>query len=195
MLLDGEDIRQFDRRDYYKLFSAVFQNYSVMDATVADNVTMSVTGRDEARMMECIRLSGLEKLLEKLPNGADSNLGRSIHEDGTELSGGETQRLLLARALYKNGPFLILDEPTAALDPLAEHDIYTRYNDMCRDKSALFISHRLASTRFCDKILFMEHGQITQTGTHEELLAVKGAYADLFEVQARYYQEGGVENV
>ncbi|MBE6929445.1 MAG: ABC transporter ATP-binding protein [Ruminococcaceae bacterium] len=195
VLLDGEDIRQFDRRDYYKLFSAVFQNYSVMDATVADNVTMSVTGRDEARMMECIRLAGLEKLLEKLPNGADSNLGRSIHEDGTELSGGETQRLLLARALYKNGPFLILDEPTAALDPLAEHDIYTRYNDMCRDKSALFISHRLASTRFCDKILFMEHGQITQTGTHQELLARKGAYADLFEVQARYYQEGGVENV
>ena len=121
----------------------------------------------------------------------ETPLGRRIHDDGVLLSGGETQRLLLARALYQGGAFLLLDEPTAALDPLAEHEIYLKYTEMCRDKSAIFISHRLASTRFCDEILFIQDGRITERGTHESLLKQGGDYARLFAVQAQYYQEGG----
>ena len=107
-----------------------------------------------------------------------------------EFSGGQTQRLMLARALYKNGPFLVLDEPTAALDPIAENDIYQKYNQMTAGKSSVFISHRLASTRFCDRILFVKDGIIAEQGTHEQLLAKGGSYAKLFDIQARYYQEG-----
>ena len=107
------------------------------------------------------------------------------------LSGGQTQRLMLARALYKNGPLLILDVPTAALDPIAENDIYMKYCEMTANKTSVFISHRLASTRFCDRIIFVADGAITEEGTHDELLAKNGAYAKLFEVQSRYYREGG----
>ncbi len=111
-----------------------------------------------------------------------------------ELSGGQTQRLMLARALYKNGPILALDEPTAALDPLAESDIYHKYNAMTQGRTALFISHRLASTRFCDRILFLRDGMIAEEGTHQELLARGGGYAELFAVQSQYYREGGQQD-
>ena len=110
------------------------------------------------------------------------------------LSGGQTQRLMLARALYKDGPILVLDEPTAALDPIAEHDIYMKYSEMTAGKTSVFISHRLASTRFCDRIIFVADGGIAEEGTHEELLAKGGAYAKLFELQSRYYQEGGTQD-
>jgi ATP-binding cassette subfamily B protein len=113
-----------------------------------------------------------------------------VYLDGVLFSGGQMQRLMLARALYKNGPILLLDEPTAALDPIAEHDIYTKYSEMTRGKTALFISHRLASTRFCDRIIFLAEGNIKEEGTHDSLLALGGEYAHLFEVQSRYYQEG-----
>ena len=128
------------------------------------------------------------------PQGLDTKLGRKVYEDGVELSGGQTQRLMLARALYKNGPVLVLDEPTAALDPLAEDDIYRKYSQMTVGRTSLFISHRLASTRFCDRILFLEQGRITEQGTHESLLAANGGYANLFAVQSKYYQEGGSED-
>lgn len=191
VLLDGQDIRQFNRNEYYRLFAAVLQEHSLLDATLAENITMSFAERNEEKLQYCVEQAGLTKLVERLPMGLETNLGRRIHDDGLVLSGGETQRLLLARALYQGGSFLLLDEPTAALDPLAEHEIYLKYTEMCRDKSALFISHRLASTRFCDRILFMQDGRITESGTHEELLKLQGAYAALFAVQAQYYQEGG----
>ncbi|MCD7880740.1 MAG: ATP-binding cassette domain-containing protein [Clostridiales bacterium] len=111
-----------------------------------------------------------------------------------ELSGGQTQRLMLARALYKDAPILALDEPTAALDPIAENDIYLKYSEMTRGRTALFISHRLASTRFCDRILFLADGRLAEEGTHQSLLELGGGYAKLFEVQSRYYREGGVED-
>ena len=191
MLLNGEDIRKYNRRDYYALFSAVFQDFSMLEASVAENVSQKVEGIDEARVWACLEQAGLTEKIQSLPDGIQTKLGRQVYEDGVELSGGETQRLMLARALYKDGPILALDEPTAALDPIAENDIYRKYNEMTAGKTSLFISHRLASTRFCDRILFLADGVIAEEGTHESLIALCGGYAKLFEVQSRYYQEGG----
>ena len=127
-----------------------------------------------------------------LPNGAQTPIGREVLLEGTELSGGQMQRLMLARALYKNAPIIVLDEPTAALDPLAEADLYQRYHELTSGRTSVYISHRLASTRFCDRVLYMEDGQILEEGTHETLLLQKGKYANMFEIQSRYYQEGKV---
>lgn len=188
--LNGRDIRKFDRRKYYALFSAVFQEFSVLDVTVAEEIAQTTQGIDYARVADCVEKAGLTSLIEKLPKGLETHVGREVYLDGALFSGGETQRLMLARALYKDGPILLLDEPTAALDPLAENDIYLKYNEMTKGKTALFISHRLASTRFCDRIILIEDGGILEEGTHDSLLAAGGEYARLFEVQSRYYQEG-----
>ena len=189
VLLNGQDIRQFNRQDYYSLFSAVFQDMSVLEATVAENVAQS-RDYDASRVWQCLKQAGLTEKIEELPSGLDTHVGREVWEDGVLFSGGQIQRLMLARALYKGGSILVLDEPTAALDPIAENDIYQKYNQMTEGKTSLFISHRLASTRFCDRILFIADGRIAEEGTHDELLALGGLYADLFDVQSRYYQEG-----
>ena len=194
VLLNDEDIRPFNRRDYYALFSAVFQDFSLLETTVAENVSQCIDDFDEARIWECLTQAGLDEKVKELPNGIHTYFGREVYEDGVEFSGGQTQRLMLARALYKNGAILVLDEPTAALDPIAENDIYLKYNEMTDGRTALFISHRLASTRFCDRILFLANGQIAEEGTHESLLVANGGYADLFEVQSKYYKEGGNED-
>lgn len=190
VLLNGQDIREFNRRDYYGLFSAVFQDFSILDITISETVTQSADHIDTVRVTDSLAKAGLTEAVAALPKGTETHIGREVYEDGVLLSGGQMQRLMLARALYKNGPLLFLDEPTAALDPIAEHDIYQKYNEMTTGKTSLFISHRLASTRFCDRILFLAHGAITEEGTHEELLAKNGAYAELFDIQSRYYQEG-----
>ena len=189
--LNGVDIRTYNRREYYHLFSAVFQEFSVLDTNVAVNVAQRVDGIDRARVAEYLEKAGLTQAVEALPKGMDTPVTRNVFEDGVELSGGQMQRLMLARALYRDAPVVVLDEPTAALDPLAEHDIYMKYNSMTQGKSSLFISHRLASTRFCDRIIYMEYGRIAEEGTHQSLLDLGGGYAKLFEVQSRYYQEGG----
>ena len=191
VLLNGKDIRDFDRNAYYELFSAVFQEFSLMDVTIAENVAQTTTDIDYDRVRSCIEKAGLTKAIDELPKGLNTHVGRNVFLDGVLFSGGQTQRLMLARALYKDGPILVLDEPTAALDPLAENDIYQKYNEMTTGKTAIFISHRLASTRFCDRILFLQDGVIAEEGTHEQLLAMNGEYAKLFQVQAQYYQEGG----
>lgn len=189
--LNGVDIRTYNRREYYHLFSAVFQEFSVLDSSVAVNVAQRVDGIDRALVAECLEKAGLTQAVEALPRGMDTPVTRNVFEDGVELSGGQMQRLMLARALYRDAPVVVLDEPTAALDPLAEHDIYMKYNSMTQGKSSLFISHRLASTRFCNRIIYMEYGRIAEEGTHQSLLNLGGGYAKLFEVQSRYYQEGG----
>lgn len=190
VLLNGVNVRDFNRREYYGLFSAVFQEFSILDVTVAENIAQTNENIDTQKLWDCIEKAGLTQTIQKLPKGLDTHVGREVYLDGVLFSGGQTQRLMLARALYKDGAILLLDEPTAALDPLAENDIYQKYKDMTAGKTSLFISHRLASTRFCDRIIFVADGHITEEGTHDQLLARGGAYARLFEVQSRYYQEG-----
>ena len=190
VLLNGVDVRQFNRQEYYGLFSAVFQEFSILNVTIAENIAQNTENIDDARVNACLDQAGLTQAVAQLPQGTKTHVGREVFLDGVLFSGGQTQRLMLARALYKDSPILILDEPTAALDPLAENDIYLKYNDMTAGKTSLFISHRLASTRFCDRIILLADGGIAEEGTHESLLAAGGPYAQLFEVQSRYYQEG-----
>ena len=194
ILLNGVNIKIFNREHYYKMFSAVFQNFSLLAGSVATNVAQTEDNINYDLVYECIEKAGLKVKIESLPLKYESKLNREVYEDATNLSGGELQRLMLARALYKDAPIIVLDEPTSALDPIAEADIYNKYNELAKNKSSLFISHRLASTRFCDRILFIGDEQILEEGTHEELLALGGKYAELFEVQSKYYREGGVDN-
>lgn len=190
VLLNGDDISDFNRNKYYELFSAVFQDFSILDVTIAEEIAQCKDNIDYQRIKECIDYAGLSDAIDKLPKGLNTHIGREVYLDGVLLSGGQMQRLMLARALYKNGPILLLDEPTAALDPLAESEIYQKYSDMANNKTSLFISHRLASTRFCDRIILIEDGGIKEEGSHEDLLKLNGEYAKLFEVQSRYYKEG-----
>ena len=191
VLLNGTDIREFNRQEYYTLFTAVFQKFSVLEATLAENVAQTAENIDEERVWDCLENAGLGERVRSMPDGLQTHIGKNVFEDGILLSGGEMQRLMLARALYKNAPVLLLDEPTAALDPIAENDIYRKYAAMTEGRTSVFISHRLASTRFCDRILLIDGGGIAEEGSHEELLARGGKYAELFEVQSKYYREEG----
>lgn len=187
VLLNGEDIRQYNRYDYYALISAVFQDVWAISLPLRQIVAQSSTDIDDVRVENALRMAGLWERAGQLPHGLDTVIGREVEEDGVELSGGELQRLLLARALYKNAPIVILDEPTAALDPIAENDIYQKYHTLTGGRTSVYISHRLASTRFCDRILYLEDGAILEEGTHDALMQKGGKYASLFAVQSQYY--------
>lgn len=189
VLLNGVNIKEYDRRDYYRLFAAIFQDFSLLAGDVAENVASFERKIDMDRVRDCIGKAGLDKKIEELPEGYHTHLVKEVYEDAAEFSGGEMQRLMMARLLYKDSPVMILDEPTAALDAIAESDIYQKYQELTRGKSSVFISHRLASTRFCDRIILLEDGKIAEEGTHEELLARGKAYAQLFAIQSRYYRK------
>ena len=191
MLLNGVDIRTLDRRAYYERISAVFQNFQILALSVAANIAQSDTEIDMDRVRRAAEMAGLTEKIESLPQDFDTLLNREVYEEAVMFSGGEAQRLMMARALYKPAELLVLDEPTAALDPLAEARVYAKYNEMSRGKTSVYISHRLASTRFCDRVIYLADGRVAETGTHEELVAAGGGYAELFEIQSRYYREGG----
>ena len=186
----GRPISSFGKGEYFSMIAAVFQDVKLLPLTIAQNVA-SDNGEDidRQRVRQCLSLAGLWEMVDGLPQKEDTPLGRGVLDDGIDLSGGERQKVWMARAFYKEAPILILDEPTAALDPLAEQEIYEKYVEMSEGRTSLFISHRLASTRFCDRIWLMENGRITEQGSHEELMEKNGAYARLFEVQGKYYRK------
>ena len=190
VLYNGKPITEYNRVELYQMYSAVFQQFSIMPVTVEEIVAEAPTVQvDSERVKKCLELAGMWERIQKLPDKLQSQYGRTIYDEGIEFSGGETQKLLLARSIYKSAPILLLDEPTAALDPIAESELYQKYNQISEGKTAVFISHRLASANFCDRIILIENGAICEEGTHRELLAKKGKYYNLFELQAKYYRE------
>lgn len=187
ILLNGIDIRKYRYDDYMGIFSIVFQDFQLISQSLGSNVAGSVD-YDAQRVKNALMDAGFGPRLESLPKGLDTQLYKDYGEDGIEVSGGEAQKIAIARALYKDAPFIILDEPTAALDPMAEAEIYAKFNEISGDKTAIYISHRLSSCKFCDEILVFDRGSIIQQGTHEALLEqASGKYAQLWNAQAQYY--------
>lgn len=190
ILMNGTDIRKFDRKEYYELFAPAFQDVMVFAFPVAENVSMKEPfNTDKAEAEKILRLAGLGDKLDKLEKGVDTELLKVLYDDGVDLSGGEKQKLALARALYKKSKIIVLDEPTAALDALAEFRLYQSFNELVGDRTAVYISHRLSSTRFCDRVAMFKDGEMVEIGTHDSLMEADGAYADMFRVQAQYYVE------
>jgi ABC-type multidrug transport system fused ATPase/permease subunit len=190
ILLNGININRFDKEEYAKLFSAVFQEVKILAFSAGENIALTEKDKiDLDRMRLAMEQAGIAEKISSLPHGADTSLLKFLDDEGVELSGGENQKISIARALYKNGPIMVLDEPTAALDALAEYNTYLNFNKMVENKTAIYISHRLASTVFCDTIAMFEQGEIVEYGSHEELLAKKGKYFDMFETQAKYYRQ------
>lgn len=188
--LNGVDIRSYRRKDYYRLFAPVFQDVEMFAFPVSQNISMKTREEtDRALVEKSAHGAGLWDKIMKLSKGIDTPLTNVVEEDGVSLSGGEQQKLSLARALYKDSKIVVLDEPTSALDAIAEQQLYESFDEMIGKRSAVYISHRLASTKFCDHIAMFEEGRLTEYGTHEELMAGNGAYANMFNTQAQYYRD------
>ena len=194
ILVNGKLIDEYNIHEYYTMISAVFQEIRPVCFTMFEYVASADINRPTARedAVTAMKLAGIWEKIESLENGIDTHLMKGIYDDGVDLSGGEMQKLVLARAIYKNGSVLILDEPTAALDPIAENNLYLQYRELTHGKTSIYISHRFASTRFCDRILLLGDGVIKESGTHDELMAQNGQYAYMFGVQAKYYKEGEI---
>ena len=194
ILVNGKLIDEYNIHEYYTMISAVFQEIRPVCFTMFEYVASADINRTTARedAVTAMKLAGIWEKIESLENSIDTHLMKGIYDDGVDLSGGEMQKLVLARAIYKNGSVLILDEPTAALDPIAENNLYLQYRELTHEKTSIYISHRFASTRFCDRILLLGDGVIKESGTHDELMAQNGQYAYMFGVQAKYYKEGEI---
>jgi ABC-type multidrug transport system fused ATPase/permease subunit len=189
VLLNGKDAKEYNIDEYYTQFSAVFQTINLMPIPILNYLSASFEQADKNKAHSAIKLAGLDNIIDKLPNGINTTLVKGIYDDGIDLSGGEKQKLMLARAIYKDAPILILDEPTAALDPIAENELYLKYAELTQGKTSVYISHRLSSTRFCDRIMFIQDGKIMECGSHSELMEKNGLYANMFNIQSHYYRE------
>jgi len=195
ILINGRPIADYNTEEYYSIISAVFQDTNLFAVTIAEFVSCEPekTPERDKRVRDALAKSGLSAKVDSLENGADTYLIKGIYPGAIDLSGGETQKLLLARAIYKTSSILVLDEPTAALDPIAENELYVKYSALTQGKTSVYISHRFASTRFCDRIVLLENGEICEHGTHAELMEKQGRYAELFNVQSKYYREGEID--
>ncbi len=190
ILINGRNSRDFSSDSYFNLFSAVFQDYSFLPMTVAQNITAE-QDCDKDKLYAALEQAGILDKIISLPEKENTQMVKDVYKNAADFSGGEKQKLLLAKAIYKNAPILILDEPTAALDPISENELYLKYNELTKDKISFFISHRLSSTRFCDRILFIKDGFVAESGTHEQLMALKGEYYRMYQTQSMYYKEMG----
>ena len=189
ILLNGIDIRKYRYDEYMDIFSVVFQDFRLLALPLGQNVATR-QNYDAARVTDCLNKAGFGERLAKMPQGLETSLYKELDENGVTVSGGEAQKIAIARALYKDAPFIVLDEPTAALDPVAEAEIYAKFNEIAGDKTAIYISHRLSSCKFCDEIAVFDHGEVVQQGTHEALLSdTNGKYCELWNAQAQYYTE------
>lgn len=187
ILLNGIDIRKYDYDAYMSIFSVVFQDFKLFSFSLGENVA-ACSDYDEAKVIDCLNEIGFKDRMESMPDGVHTALYKDFDGNGVEVSGGEAQKIAIARALYKNAPFIILDEPTAALDPIAEYEIYSQFNNIVQNKTVVYISHRLSSCRFCDKIAVFDEGSIVQTGSHDKLVSQEsGKYFELWNAQAQYY--------
>lgn len=187
ILIDGKNINEYDFDDYTKLFSVVFQDYKLLAFSFKDNISVS-DDADEDRVIDLCEKVGLKSKIDSLPDGINTVCFKTFDQKGVEPSGGEQQKMSIARALYKDAPIVILDEPTAALDPIAEYDIYRQFNDFVQDKTAIYISHRLSSCKFCDRIAVFADGVVKELGSHDKLLKISGGYyKKMFDAQAKYY--------
>ncbi len=190
ILINGIPQEKFVKKDYFKIFSAIFQDIHFLPLSIGTNITLKEKAEwNEEKLWDCVKKAGLTDKIDSLDKGLDTPLIKNVNENACELSGGQMQKVLLARALYKEAPVLILDEPTAALDPIAENELYLQYWDLTKGRTSFFISHRFASTRFCDRIVLLDDGRITESGTHEELMKLGGKYAQMYEVQSQYFKE------
>lgn len=191
VLLNGVDIREYEIDDYLKNFSTVFQDYKIFQFKIKENVNaLDESSDSEDKINEAINKVGLYKKISSLKDGINTYIGQIFEEEGVHFSGGQSQRLAIARALYKNTQVVILDEPTAALDPRVEHEIYTKFDEISKGKTTLYITHRLASTQFCDKVIVLKEGAIEALGTHSELIKNNKYYSELYEMQAEFYRDG-----
>ncbi len=194
ILVNGKSSRDFSSDSYFDLFSAVFQDYSFLPMTIAENIC-TTADYDKEKLYSAFEGAGIMDKINTLDKKENTLMVKDVYKDAVDFSGGEKQKLLLAKAIYKNAPVLILDEPTAALDPIAENELYLKYNEMTDNKISFFISHRLSSTRFCDKILFIKDGTVAESGTHDELMELKGSYYRMYQIQSYYYKEMGGDAV
>ena len=189
IFLNGIDIRKYKYNDYINIFSVVFQDFQLLALPLGENVA-GAAHYDSELAKSCLKNAGFETRFQSMPKGLNTYLYKDLDEKGIQISGGEAQKIAIARALYKDAPFIILDEPTAALDPVAEAEIYSKFNDIVTDKTTVYISHRLSSCKFCDEIAVFHEGNVVQKGTHEELISDKtGKYYELWNAQAQYYNE------
>lgn len=187
ILLNSLDIRQYCKEDYWSLFAVVFQDFKLFSLPLGQNIAASLDV-DPQKAYEALAVSGFEDRFREMPKGLDTTLFKDFVDDGVEVSGGESQKIAIARALYKDAPFVVLDEPTSALDPVAEYEIYTRFDSLVGTKTAIYISHRLSSCRFCQRIFVFHEGILIQEGTHEQLVVVDGGkYKELWTAQAQFY--------